>query len=814
MKFNKFLILLFIFISLIAINAVSAAEDVSDVISSDFSSQDVQCIDMNENVLADDTNDVQLIVTTSNTPYNENATIEVSLSNKNASSNFNGTVVNIYMDGDLLKNVSLDSQGKASYIIPARTYDVGKYFIMATYETDSAVLFNHSTFNITKVTPIVSVENVTAKTGEAVTIPFNVTDNKGKRLSGGVIVTIQWENDSLSKYTEIYEGRGNVGFNIGDLIGIFSNGTGNSTFDFSKLLNGTNITMDFSKLFNGSNTTFDISKLFNGTNMTFDISSLFNGTNTTIDLSKLFNGTNTTVDISSFINGTNTTTVDLSALLNGTNMTFDISKLFNSTTTNTTFDFSKLFNGTNTTFDFSKLFNGTTTFDISHLMNGTISIPTFDRSNTKTNTNSDELLGANSTATFDISDLFNGTNRTTSSFNISDIIKILMGGNKTATTFNYIFTPGTYNITVTYLPNRNYNKAVNTTAKLIITPRAIISAEDVVMYYKDGSRYAVNLTDFEGKALSNETVTFTINGESYNRTTDENGSASIAINLDAGNYTASVTYTATGDPFPVVVENNVTVLSTILGDDLVKVYKNATQYHATFLDSEGNPLVNTDVEFNINGVMYTRTTDKNGVASLNINLEQATYIITATNPKNGEKHSNNITVLSKIANTKDLVKYYKNDSQYIVTILGDDGKAVGAGEIVTFNINGVMYTRTTNESGQAQLNINLQPGNYIVTAEYKDCKISNTIDVLPVLNGYNMEKSYGDSKPFAVNLLDGQGKALANATIKFNINGLIYERTTDVNGTATLNINLQPGEYIITSSYNDLNIANKITIKA
>ena len=80
--------------------------------------------------------------------------------------------------------------------------------------------------------------------------------------------------------------------------------------------------------------------------------------------------------------------------------------------------------------------------------------------------------------------------------------------------------------------------------------------------------------------------------------------------------------------------------------------------------------------------------------------------------------SNNITVISRIVENNDLTKYYKNASQYTVKIIGDDGKPVGAGVEVTFNINGVFYTRTTNESGIAKLNINLQPGDYVITAEY------------------------------------------------------------------------------------------------
>jgi len=61
-------------------------------------------------------------------------------------------------------------------------------------------------------------------------------------------------------------------------------------------------------------------------------------------------------------------------------------------------------------------------------------------------------------------------------------------------------------------------------------------------------------------------------------------------------------------------------------------------------------------------------------------------------------------------------------------------------------------------------------------------------------------------------LLDGKGDELSNAIITFNINGVFYNRTTDNNGIARLNINLIQGKYIITPSYDSSNLANKITV--
>ena len=72
---------------------------------------------------------------------------------------------------------------------------------------------------------------------------------------------------------------------------------------------------------------------------------------------------------------------------------------------------------------------------------------------------------------------------------------------------------------------------------------------------------------------------------------------------------------------------------------------------------------------------------------------------------------------------------------------------------------------------------------------------------------------YRDGTQFKATLVDAQGKPYAGQSVTFNINGVFYNRQTDGIGTARLNINLMPGEYIITSSYNGSSIANKISIK-
>ena len=368
---------------------------------------------------------------------------------------------------------------------------------------------------------------------------------------------------------------------------------------------------------------------------------------------------------------------------------------------------------------------------------------------------------------------------------------------------------GNYTIDITYSGDDKYNSVYEEVKVTVDENKSlIISAPDVTKYYKGSERFTVTVTDYRGNPLDNKSVRLNINGVSYTRTTNANGTATFPLGINSGVY--NVTASVDNETVNAVV----TILPTVNGSDVVKVFRNATQYYATFRDSEGNYLKEgTIVKFNINGVMYERKiSGSEGLAKLNLNLEQGTYVLTAMNPETGENAANNITIISRLIENKDITKYYRNATQYTVKVIGDDGKAVGAGESVTFNINGVMYTRTTNASGIAKLNLNLQPGNYIITAEYKNCKVSNNIKILPVLSARDISMKYRDGTKFVATLVDGQGKPYAGQTIQFNINGVFYNRITDSSGQAKLNINLMAGEYIITSSYNGANIANSVKV--
>lgn len=372
-------------------------------------------------------------------------------------------------------------------------------------------------------------------------------------------------------------------------------------------------------------------------------------------------------------------------------------------------------------------------------------------------------------------------------------------------------TYGNYTISAVFTKD-NY-QTVNVSENVEINSiKTVLEAENVVMYYKDGTRFAVVLRDIYANPLANMNVTISINGRNYVKQSDENGTASLGLNLESKNYTVVTTFGGNSKYFGTRSNNTVSILSTLLSKDIVKYYRNGTQFYATVLDFKGNPLANTTVMFNINGVFYNKTTDENGTAKLNIWLRPGKYIITIFNLVTGEQAGNNVTVLSKIVENYDLVKYYKNASKFSVKILDSQGYPV-EGTIVTFNINGVFYYKETDSNGIASLAINLRPGKYVITTMYGQYDVGNNVTVLPTLQTSDLKMKYLDGSAFNARVVDGQGNPLANQIVKFNVNGVFYNKVTNDEGIASLNIRLMKGEYIITSIYNGFETGNTIKIQ-
>ena len=350
---------------------------------------------------------------------------------------------------------------------------------------------------------------------------------------------------------------------------------------------------------------------------------------------------------------------------------------------------------------------------------------------------------------------------------------------------------GSYNITSYYEGNDKYegSSTIN-----LVKVLSTISGEDVEKYYRNDTQYYATFCDGQGNVLNNTEVIFNINGVFYKRNTNQNGVAKLNINLAAGEYIITAINSINNEQHA----NIITVLPTIFAEDVVKYYKNGTQYYATFLDNAGNPLVNKRVSFNINGIFYNRTTNQEGIAKLNINLNPDTYVITSTNI-NGENAANNITVLPTIFGN-DLNMEFKDGSRFTVHVLDDVGNA-SVNTNVSFNINGIIYTRTTKDDGNASLNINLAVGEYVITAtDEKGLAISNKINIIKSysnLQGNDAYIIYGTDRNYTVKLTGANNHTIDLASVKFTYDDIVTTAITN-NSEATITIsNLSEGKHII-----------------
>jgi Fe-S cluster biogenesis protein NfuA len=462
-------------------------------------------------------------------------------------------------------------------------------------------------------------------------------------------------------------------------------------------------------------------------------------------------------------------------------------------------------------YNITAVYNGDENYySSSNTTNITVSpTPGPDRKNLTLNASAEPIV-AGDNATIIVTGFENATGTVTARIQGGPLSAPIVNGTAT------FIVPGlTLNTTayIIYGGDANYNPA-NTTVEIIVYPNPDkknltleASAEPIMI----GDNATIIVTGFEnatGKvtariqggplsaSIVNGTATFIVPGLTLNTT------AYIIYEGDDEYNAASTTVNITVNPKSDVV---------IVAENVTKYYHGPERFVANIYNPEGNPLVNKSVNITINGVTYTKISDANGTVSIGINLGSGTYDVTTKVDNTTVKSS--ITVLSTLTG-KDIIKYYRNGTQYSVQVFDTAGKAVGKGEVVTFNINGVFYNRTTDENGIATLNINLPQGEYVITAinPVTGEMHANNITVLPVLAANDLTMKYLDGNQFKANLVDGQGKPYAEQFVTFNINGILYNRLTDSNGQAALNIRLPPGEYIITSSFNGCNIANKITV--
>lgn len=393
-----------------------------------------------------------------------------------------------------------------------------------------------------------------------------------------------------------------------------------------------------------------------------------------------------------------------------------------------------------------------------------------------------------------------------------------VGENEINSTFEYNFYVANYTVIKGIQTiNAIYNDAglINLTIKSAVIEgksNLVIISPDITVYLKL-EKFNITLTDIKGNPVSDIKLIINIDGRDYSVDSDLNGVALIDLDLSIGNHPVDIRFEGNDKYTPVNVNSIISVLSTIDSTDLTRGYNSPYDFMATFLDMGGNPLKNTSITFKVNNKEYFVNTDSNGVAKLT-KLSPGTYSIISVNPTSLQEVTNKLTVLKRITQNKNLAMDYKDGSKFKFCVIGDDGKAVGAGVIVKVTINGKKINVKTDKKGYGYLLINQIPKKYKVTVEYKGFKVSNIIKVKSVIKAKSLTKKRAKKIKYTATLKTSKGKALKNKKVTFKIKGKTYKAKTNKKGVAKVYLkNLKVGKHKIVVKYLKSKVTKTIRIK-
>ena len=377
---------------------------------------------------------------------------------------------------------------------------------------------------------------------------------------------------------------------------------------------------------------------------------------------------------------------------------------------------------------------------------------------------------------------------------------------------NIPLAPGNYIITARFNGSDNLTK-VSTSNHISVYGKLInLYSRDVVKSYNNGTHYYVMLEDANHNPLTNKLIKFNINGKNYENITDEYGFACFEVWLNPGKYEINATYSGQYEGEFASVENNITVLTTLISENIAKYYNGNTLLKATFFNFINSPLKNTDVIFTINSDNYKVKTDSNGIGNLNINLKPAKYNITIINTQTGQKEAHILNIFPTLS-SNNLIKYYKSSSKFSATFKDKNGSLLKNNN-VKFKINNKFYNVKTNSKGVAYLNADFKPGKYTVTII--NTKTGETANKMITIKTtiITKDKKVKTSKKidFHAKILRSNGKVAKKVTVKFKINKKTYKIKTNSKGIVKLNIKLKKGKYVVATSYNGLTVKNKIVV--
>lgn len=205
-------------------------------------------------------------------------------------------------------------------------------------------------------------------------------------------------------------------------------------------------------------------------------------------------------------------------------------------------------------------------------------------------------------------------------------------------------TPNDYNAIFTFKGDNKYNNL--TSNVMFYVPKPVLKANDMNIYYTSGFKYTVQVTA-SGMPVAGKQISFILNGKKTFAVTDNNGFATIKLNLPpkSTKYSVSAEYRGT------VIKNKVKINSIVKAKN-VKVKKSAKtlKIKVSLKKVDGKFLKSKKITLKFKGKTYKAKTNKKGVATFKIKKNVLKKL------KKGKKYTYKVSYLKDIVNKKIIIK--------------------------------------------------------------------------------------------------------------------------------------------------------------
>ena len=362
--------------------------------------------------------------------------------------------------------------------------------------------------------------------------------------------------------------------------------------------------------------------------------------------------------------------------------------------------------------------------------------------------------------------------------------------------------PDEYNVTVTYSGDGIFNNASANATLKVDKLATSIAADPVITVYDSEDYLIAKLTDENGKPVGGVNITVELNG-AENYMSDENGTVKVPLKgLDAGNYTAKITFNEDDIYFKSNATADVTIKranSTIILDNVTLDYGASITVTAV---TEGATGITAEIDgkpFNVTGFNITVSGLDAGTHTLTVTTLPDANHVAASRTVNVTVNKLNAAIA---ASDKSCVINYAYE--FSVTLSDANGKAL-SGKKVTFTLNGKdIGSATTNANGVATITLtanvlkNARAGskNLLIkfagdtnyNAASKTVKITISKEKTKIAAKKKTFKKSKKTKKYKITLKNSKGKAVKKVKVTLKVKGKTYKAKTNSKGKATFKI--------------------------